>query len=1063
MKKVYFAVLILVIVLSLPILLWYLEPGKKLQIAIIDKTVPNETYREHLGITWLLNYLKYKDDKNNKYNASNDYFGFVPEEKRKSYHTRPLPSNYDKYDVIYLADTYGVYREDLPWVEKSREGARSEKIYGGLQEKEWNNIIDRLNKKKKSLLVAEYNTFASPTNEVVRENVTDYLGIDWSGWTGRYFDELDPNKNKEVPKWIVDEFQDSWKYKGEGFILVNDFTQKVVVLETGKHMKEGGISLSFTKEGKKLFGLENSPNYQYWFDIVTPKEDATVLANYKWNLTAEGKNVLRKNNIPDEFAAVISDKHGSSSSYYFAGDFNDISTVPQYYQIKGIQKVYKLAQKYSDSSFYWSTYLPMMETILEEYQKSHNISKENRTEKIGYNARIQKDSFEILKGNKWVPITIKGVNIGMGKPGSYPGEASITEEEYYRWLTEIGKMHANTIRIYTLHPPGFYNALKRYNESHKEKIYVLHGVWIDEEPLVKSQDAFEKKNLQAFQNAMKTTVDVIHGNKIVKPRTGHASGVYRADISKYVIGWILGIEWDPFMVQNTNKVHSSLGDYSGQYFETKNAKPFEYWLASQMDTITKYEIKNYHWIRPMSFTNWVTTDILKHPSDSTGQEDIVSVNPNVIYTKSEMNLTKEFASYHIYPYYPDFLNYDKKYQKSVNRRGQLDNYAGYLSDLHKVHRIPILVAEFGVPSSRGLTHKNIYGMNQGNLSEKQQGEILSHLFKDISDEKLLGGLIFTWQDEWFKRTWNTMDYDNPDRRPFWSNTQTNEQEFGLLSFDQNKIQVDGNTKEWKTNSLYEKKQGDMKALYVDHDEKYLYIRLNYNPKSKGYPIFLLDVIPNQGNHFIKGNESIHFTNGVDFLINLNKKESRVEVDDYYDFFTYLYGHKVKLIQPTPELPKKNSGAFSRIYYALNKPYYIPDRDITLPFSKYETGKLKEGNGNPASKNYNSLADYNVNEKDGVIELRIPWMLIQAKDPSQKEFMGDIIKKGLQASTFIDKINIGALYFDDSGNLTDTFPSTSKGNLLKMEGYSWTNWNKPVYTERLKQSYYIVKDLYSKYQ
>ncbi|MGV3465583.1 MAG: hypothetical protein ACO1OT_09855, partial [Heyndrickxia sp.] len=187
------------------------------------------------------------------------------------------------------------------------------------------------------------------------------------------------------------------------------------------------------------------------------------------------------------------------------------------------------------------------------------------------------------------------------------------------------------------------------------------------------------------------------------------------------------------------------------------------------------------------------------------------------------------------------------------------------------------------------------------------------------------------------------------------------------------------------------------------------------------------------------------------------------VDDYYDFFTYFYGHHLKMIQATPELPQKNGGEFSRIYYALNKPYYIPDRGITLPFSKYETGKLKEGNGNPASPNYNSLSDYNVNEKDGVIELRIPWMLIQAKDPSQKEFTGDIVKNGEKASTFIDKINIGALYFDDKGSLKDTFPSISKGNLLTMEGYTWRNWNKPKYTERLKQSYYIVKDLYSKYQ
>src|SRR5690606_33289704 len=139
------------------------------------------------------------------------------------------PTNYSDFDVIYLADTYGVYDEDLPWIKKDREGSRSSKIYGGLEEAEWSAIIDRLNEEKKSLLVAEYNTFASPTNQGVREGVSDYLGLEWSGWIGRYFDELDPDKNSEIPQWILDEFQDTWKYSGVGFVLVNDDTSEVIV------------------------------------------------------------------------------------------------------------------------------------------------------------------------------------------------------------------------------------------------------------------------------------------------------------------------------------------------------------------------------------------------------------------------------------------------------------------------------------------------------------------------------------------------------------------------------------------------------------------------------------------------------------------------------------------------------------------------------------------------------------------------------------------------------------------------------------------------------------------
>ncbi len=114
--------------------------------------------------------------------------------------------------------------------------------------------------------------------------------------------------------------------------------------------------------------------------------------------------------------------------------------------------------------------------------------------------------------------------------------------------------------------------------------------------------------------------------------------------------------------------------------------------------------------------------------------------------------------------------------------------------------MPVLVAEFGVPSSRGMTHVNVDGMNQGFLSETEQGQMDTRLFQSIVSEGYAGGLLFTWQDEWFKRTWNTMDLDNSNRRPYWNNQQTNEQHFGLLSFDPGKkesaIIVDGESIDW---------------------------------------------------------------------------------------------------------------------------------------------------------------------------------------------------------------------------------------------------------------------------
>ena len=96
--------------------------------------------------------------------------------------------------------------------------------------------------------------------------------------------------------------------------------------------------------------------------------------------------------------------------------------------------------------------------------------------------------FEIQKADDtWTEIPIKGVNMGIAKPGHFPGESAITKEEYLRWFKLIAEMNANTIRVYTLHPPAFYEALAEYNKKHADKLYVFHGVWLLLEGIVRKK------------------------------------------------------------------------------------------------------------------------------------------------------------------------------------------------------------------------------------------------------------------------------------------------------------------------------------------------------------------------------------------------------------------------------------------------------------------------------------------------------------------------------------------------------------------------------------------------
>src|SRR3546814_14644369 len=55
---------------------------------------------------------------------------------------------------------------------------------------------------------------------------------------------------------------------------------------------------------------------------------------------------------------------------------------------------------------------------------------------------------------------------------------------------------------------------------------------------------------------------------------------------------------------------------------------------------------------------------------------------------------------------------------------------------------------------------------------------LMHL---IHDQGLSGAFVFSWTDEWFKRTWNTMESQDPERRQVWHDPLTHEQWFGVIA------------------------------------------------------------------------------------------------------------------------------------------------------------------------------------------------------------------------------------------------------------------------------------------
>ena len=675
---------------------------------------------------------------------------------------------------------------------------------------------------------------------------------------------------------------------------------------------------------------------------------------------------------------------------------------------------------------------------------------------ISYRFKAEGDYFYIYENGDWKQMFMRGVNIGATEPGLFPGDLTISYDTYYRWFGYISEMNCNCIRIYTLMPPQFYQALGDFNKKAKNKLYLYQGIWVNEEDIERLSDTYaeNEKILNDFTTDAVNLVNVIHGKAKIAETAGEAYGTYNTDVSPWLVGWIIGIEWDPNFVINTNNQHPDKKDYDGKYLYTQTASPFEAFLCRVGDALIKHEAETYKFQVPLAFSNWITTDPLTHPNEPHFDEDKTTVNTENV--KCRNFGPGMFASYHIYPYYPDSLNYQEDYLEYTDDSGKVNTYEAYLEDLKLAHTMPIIVAEFGIPTSRGMGHESVMGYNQGMVDETAQGAMLIDMLGSIENAKYAGGIVFTWQDEWFKRTWNNVMFDIADRRPYWSNIQTTEQCFGLLAFDPGKesmaAYIDGDVSEWKnTQPTVTTEQG---KLYIKSDERYLYIMLdagNYDFE-KDTLLIPINTIADQGN--LKAAQyNAEFDTAADFLIFINGKDnSHIYVDRYYDAFNYYFLESKKLsdIKAEENAGVKNSGMFDimRLCYGYN--LTVKGTNQVVPDKAYETGKLRYGNGNPEADDYKSLSDFYF--KNGKLEIRIPWQLLNVMDPSGKQQISDFRKTQVISPQAYQSFDFGFAYRTGTESLKITLGGS----------YEYNGWNTPTWHERLKPAYYELQNYFKKF-
>ena len=666
-------------------------------------------------------------------------------------------------------------------------------------------------------------------------------------------------------------------------------------------------------------------------------------------------------------------------------------------------------------------------------------------------------SILIKSDDKFEEFEIKGVNLGSAVPGQWAADYAIDNDTYLRWFEQIQAMGANTIRVYGVQSDAFYNAFYKYNQNNENPLYLLQGVLINDYVQFSHRDAFDEDFADSFEDNAKTAVDVIHGRKKLQlgRRAYSASGSFRKDVSDWVIGYILGIDWEPSTAAYTNEKYRDSGlTYNGEYMYTKDtAAPFEVMLATVGDKLIEYETEKYETQRLVAFSNQPATDPFTYPEEVARLYEKYAFIDTENISVTDKFVSGQFASYHVYPFQTDLLQYIDDFGETepcYNENGTLNDYRTYFMMLNNHHSVPVVISEFGISSGRGIEHEAIDREGvYSKVSEKEQGKALADCWEDIKLAGLNGGCVYSWQDDWSKRTWNTYYAINEERSPYWSDYQTNGQYFGLLSFDPGEKEsvcyVDGDISEWNEDDNLIKEDIE---LSVKYDEKFMYFLVKKDNLDLSNDIIFIpiDTAQKTGSNYCK-EYNAKFDREADFLLVIDGIDNtRLLVQERYEALRSTYSQRINGFDTyrKENIPEKNSPSFVQINTIVEKKILSEnplERKIDI---LVETGKLLYGNANPESREFNSLADF-ISAGD-YIEIRIPWQLLNFSDPSKMEIHDDYYDGNYGIEYIdIDKMYAGIGMGDKRIELDE----------IKLQGWG----NKVTYHERLKQSYYIMQRLW----
>jgi hypothetical protein len=482
---------------------------------------------------------------------------------------------------------------------------------------------------------------------------------------------------------------------------------------------------------------------------------------------------------------------------------------------------------------------------------------------------------------------------------------------------------------------------------------------------------------------------------------------------------------------------------------------------------------------------------LKYDRDTSAgpphEEEGVSLDASLA-KPTAANVAGWFASYHVYPYYPDFMLYDPGYNTGQSSFGR-SNYYGYLKDLLRHHAgIPVIISEFGIPSSRGNAHLQPQGWHHGGLSEQEAAVANTRLAAEIKEVGAAGAVVFAWIDEWFKRNWFTMDFEQPgERGRLWHNILSPEQHYGLVALRPGAPgttpELGGDAARWRALPVLQRGTligKDSSLIRVGNDEGFVYVAIE-TPRRAGKPLpwdslhiqLAFDTYKSDLGQFVLPTSGLRTGAGFEFLAEFHSAtDAHLQVIPEYNPYVphrlveggINFGEHFR--RPI-WVGRRFDAVFDTLFALTNRPRFTGE------------GKLIRGQGlNLGRLTYgrsaeNSIADWFYDEASGMLQLRLPWLLLNVSDPSSRQvlFESDLPraldpKEGEPESRLTgvptDGFRIAAVALFPGPDLAGTIPALDPyGNwlLASFNTWTWKTWEEPTWHEYRKPAYYAFQRLW----